>query len=251
MIGFLDLVARRRVFVLVAALASAVVFEVLLRVVIDDERPWGLILGFSLLLPLGLLLGAIFVLRAYHPARLVAWPALPAFRVPPSPAGALMAAGYTIWAARIMFSFVDDAAEEDLFWLSLVNVVLWSGLLTVLWFAALSSRFGVSLGPDGIRERQVFGSLFVPWEALVTPHPAVNTRWDRVTLFYARPELVRRRGLWFGRRGLLPAIGVSAELLARAIHEYVNRPDLRPVIGSAEELARFQAIPQIAELTRA
>jgi hypothetical protein len=47
----------------------------------------------------------------------------------------------------------------------------------------------------------------------------------------------------------LPTGSVKAELLARAIHEYANRPELRTAIGSETELARFLGIPQIIALT--
>jgi hypothetical protein len=109
-------------------------------------------------------------------------------------------------------------------------------------------RFGVRLSPEGIVGRQIPGSLFVPWEALATPCSAYAHDAHQVTLYLARPELVRRRGLRFGGPALLPAAGVDAELLARAIQEYSNRADTRSAIGSEPELDRLQAIPQITDL---
>jgi hypothetical protein len=156
-------------------------------------------------------------------------------------------AGFTFIATKWLGSLIRDlAAGEDL-WFGIVFGAVWIGVLAPHWAAALG-RFGVRLRPDGIVDRQVFGSLFVPWTALATPYPAVNYDPRQVTLFLAHPERTRRRGFRHGGRELLPAAGVNAELLARAIHEYTNRPELRAAIGSEAELTRFLAIPQLVTL---
>lgn len=132
-------------------------------------------------------------------------------------------------------------------WFSVSFAVPFAGMLAAFWWSALG-RFGVRLSPDGIVDRQVFGSLFVPWDALATPCSAYPHDAHQVTLYLAHPELGRRRGRWIGGPASLPAAGVDAELLARAIHEYSNRADLRSSIGSEAELDRIKAIPQINDL---
>jgi hypothetical protein len=245
-IDILGWVARRRVVVLTAAVVIAVVLRVLLQTT-ENDHAWRLILAVGFLLPMALVLWSAVCARSFHPARLVARPEVPAFDVPANPAVVLGVAGLTIFVAAQLTGLVWDIAEDPELWFAAGPAVLHVGLLAVFWRSALG-RFGVRLSPDGIVDRQVFGSLFVPWDALDTPYSAYAHDARQVTLYLAHPKLVRRRGLRPGGATSLPAAGVNAELLARAIHEYSNRADLRSAIGSEAELDRFQAIPQIIDL---
>ncbi|GGN62072.1 hypothetical protein GCM10010112_19880 [Actinoplanes lobatus] len=118
-------------------------------------------------------------------------------------------------------------------------------LLSVAWIAALRG-IGVRLRPDGIEDRQAFGSIFVPWEALGAPPAILDTWWGsilrgerQVNLVLTDPALVRKRGLRYGPLNSLTTIGVDPGFLAGVIGEYADRPDLRSAIGVPEELARF------------
>jgi hypothetical protein len=246
MIDFLGWVARRRAAVLTTALLTAVVLQVL-RQATGNGHSFGLNLAFTLLPVSVLVLGSALSVRVFHSAKLVARPDVPAFEVSANPSAVLGAAGYTFFVASVVGSAVRDNQTSVDFLFAAGSAVLPVGVLVALWWAALG-RFGVRLGPDGIIDRQPFGSLHVPWEALAIPRPAFPRNGQQVTLHLARPELVRRRGLRFGAQTLLPAAGLDPELLARAIHEYANRADIRSTIGSEAASAQFQAIPQIVEL---
>lgn len=246
MIGLPGWVARRRVVVLTVAVVTAVVLQVLFRT-IENDHAWQLRLAATVLLPFALLLWSVAYARSFHPARLVARPEVPAFDVPANPAVVIAAVAYTLLVAPMMTGLVRDIAAGTDLWFSVSLVVPSAGLVAAFWWWALG-RFGVRLRPDGIVDRQVFGSLFAPWDALATPQSAYPDNAQQVTLYLAHPELVRRRGLRPGSAASLPAAGVNAELLARAIQEYSNRADLRWAIGSEADLARFQAIPHIAAL---
>ncbi|MEU8241313.1 hypothetical protein AB0C07_23960 [Actinoplanes missouriensis] len=238
-IGVLEWVARRRVLVLAASLLVVAVFEVLHEAT-EIGDVWFLVLAAHAFLIISLIVYSGTVTRLYHPALLVARPDVPAVDVPPSPGPVLAAAGFTIASGKIGIGTGRDVAAGVDVAFDAPLLGLWLVLIVALWVAALW-RNGVRLRPDGILDRQIFGSLFVPWEALSTPHAAYAFDPYRISLFLAHPERTRRRGLRQGNRAMLPAAGVDAELLARAIHEYANRPELREAIGSPDELARFLA----------
>lgn len=246
MINFLEWVARRRVPVLIMTLVTAVGLQVLYQAARGDQ--WLVVeLAVGILPWFALLLCAHSAARGFHPVRLVARPEVPAFETPADPSAVLHAAGFTFLVAYQAGSWVRDREMTVERWLTSGWAVVFLGLLVILWWSALG-RFGVRLTPDGIVDRQVSGSLHVPWDAFATPYAAYPHDAGQVTLYLARPELVRKRGL--RRRGpqLLPATGVDAELLARAIHEYANHPDRRPAVGSEQDLARFMAIPELVAL---
>ncbi|WP_436535642.1 hypothetical protein [Actinoplanes sp. HUAS TT8] len=243
-IRFFGWVARRRVAVLIAALVLAVALQVLVG---NDHRlELGFVVAVLSMVVLGLL--AAVAGRIHRPAILVARPEIPAFERPANPAAVLGAAAYTSFAVYMMGSAVRDVADDTDLWFGAVLVVVLLTGLSVQWLTALG-RFGVRLTPEGILDRQPLGSLRVPWDALATPRAALPRDSQRVRLYFARPELVGKRGLRLGDPTLLPAPGIEAEFLARAIHEYANRPDLRPTVGSEAALAGFREIPQVAALT--
>ncbi|GAA0419608.1 hypothetical protein Aca07nite_12890 [Actinoplanes capillaceus] len=230
---------------LLAALLVAVAGDV---AVARTGAGLGWMLAFSglALVPL---LSAIPVIRTCRPATLVARPGVPAFDVPVSPGVVLLAAGVTLVVGRNLSGIVrDQLAYPSDAWFTAGFGLLWAAMLGAVWTRALRGA-GLRLRPDGIEEHQFFGSILVPWSALETPRSALPLGEHQIALFLADPGAVRRRGLRSRNVTTLPAIGVDAEFLARAVHEYANRPDLRPAIGSPEELARFLAIPQIARLS--
>lgn len=246
-------VVRWRVPLLTGTLLVFGGFEVW-RQIAGYHPGWPVTLVLNVVLPGFLILWSASVARGYHPAVLVARPAVPALEVAPNPVMVLAAAGYTMFGTRLLGGLARDLTEGDdaALMFSAGIVVFWGLCLSAFWLSALG-RFGVRLYPEGIVNREVFGSVFVPWEALGGPRPAFAHDAQQVTLTVADPRRIRirRRGLRFGDPARLPAAGVSAELLARAIHEYANRPELRAAIGTEAELARFQDIPQIAELSQA
>jgi hypothetical protein len=243
MIDVLGWVARWRVAVLTVALVTAVVLQVLLQTT-ENDPAWQLRLAAGILPFVALVLWSAVSARSLHPAKLVARPEVPAFDVPANPAVVLGAAGYTFLVATMVSGWVRDIASGTDLWFSVSFAVPMAAMLAAFWWSALG-RFGVRLTPDGIVDRQVFGSLFVPWDALATPCSAYPHDAHQVTLYLAHPQLVRRRGLRSGGPTSLPAAGVNAELLARTIHEYSNHADLRSAIGSAAELDRITALPQV------
>ncbi|GAA1621792.1 hypothetical protein [Actinoplanes couchii] len=245
--GVLAWVVRWRLAVLGGSLAGAVAYEVGQR--LTDYDP-GLLAGLvmQVVLPFGLVFAAAVSGRQHHPAVLVARPAVPALDVPVNPWMVLGAAGYTILGARTLGNLTRDLLDDGGVWLWAGFAGFWLLLLAGFWAAALG-RFGVRLTPEGIVDRQVLGSLFIPWGALSGPVPAFAFDAHQVTLVVEDTGRIGRRGVRAGDPAVLPATGVNAELLARAIHEYVNRPELRPAIGTEAELARFRSIPQITELT--
>jgi hypothetical protein len=62
-------------------------------------------------------------------------------------------------------------------------------LLPLQWYSVVGP-FGVFLGPDGVLDRQPFGSVFVPWQAVAAAKPTNSGIKLRVT----HPELVVRCG---------------------------------------------------------
>ncbi|WP_221328290.1 hypothetical protein [Actinoplanes sp. L3-i22] len=246
MINLLEWVSRRRLPVLILALVTAVALQVLFQATGDDHS---LLVDFAVnVLPwFALLVYSNGAARAFHPVRLVARPEVRALETAADPSAVLTAAAFTFLGAYLVGSWVPGIEARMHRGFAATLAVLLLGQLVLYWWSALG-RFGVRLTPDGIVYRQLFGSLHVPWEALATPYAAYPRDARQVNLYLARPELVRKRVFRTQRPQPLPATGVDAELLARAIHEYANHPDLRPAIGSEQELARFMAIPELVAL---
>jgi hypothetical protein len=99
---------------------------------------------------------------------------------------------------------------------------------------------GVRLTPAGITADLYAGTLLAPWDALDAAQP----RWDpelefKITLAYARPELVTARGLVLNRREILFE-GVDGAFLAAVVAHYAADPAYRPAIGTAAELDRLR-----------
>ncbi|MEU4622087.1 hypothetical protein AB0G04_19245 [Actinoplanes sp. NPDC023801] len=241
MINVLGWVSRRRVAVLATSLLAAVILQVL-RQTAGHCHSLQIALAIVVLPFIALIVCTAVAGRAFHPAKLIARPEVPAFDVPANPAAVLGAASYTFFAVFALSSTSHGLVTGVDFAFPAPIVVLIGGHVAVFWWAA-SGRYGVRLTPDGIIDRQVHGRLFVPWEALATPDPAYRRDAHRVTLRFTRPDLVRKGGFrWIGPT-VLPAAGVNAELLTRAINEYANHPEARSAIGSVAALTRLQMTP--------
>lgn len=80
-------------------------------------------------------------------------------------------------------------------------------------------------------------SVEVPWEALAPSQPArPNLRSKSLTLSYARPDLVRLRGLVWSLR----TDTVHSWFIADAIRYYLDHPEHRAAIGTPAEYDRLQ-----------
>lgn len=113
-----------------------------------------------------------------------------------------------------------------------------------LHIAAGWRGLSVQLRPEGVYQRDFAGSLTVPWEALAPGRPSrPGVRASTLALTYARPELVRRRGILVlgGRR--LRIDNVHPWFIADAIRQYVDHPQHRAAIGEPAEYQRlWQAV---------
>ncbi len=155
--------------------------------------------------------------QLYHPARLVSPPG--EFAEVASPAAVLAAAGVTVVGVSLIGDDVRDVASGRVVWWGDLGVAgLWIVIVAVQWHVALGP-FGVRLRADGVFDRQPFGTLFVPWEALADTAPAVAARRNEVVLYYRRPDEVVRRGFWVNPQVLTPT--TDAGYLADVINSRV------------------------------
>lgn len=230
-------VSRWRLPILIAGLLLAVGLGVLGES--SDAAIWGPAFGGSFGVALAWMALSLLATYRYHPAVLLARPRVPAFAPRPSPAWVFT----SLFLLQLGgFSLADNVQDvrngEELWALTVAPTGLWIALM--IFHGYLSWRgTGVELRPDGVYDRQPLGSLFVPWDALVRAYPAVAENAQHVALYYERPGLIRRRGLRPGPN--LPAVGVDAGFLARAIGEYVAHPEHRAAIGTEAELRRLSA----------
>jgi hypothetical protein len=185
---------------------------------------------------LGLLLGGLIALNAAHPATFLVRDG--AFTTPPS-ANAVLSAGVgtviPVGLAALAVSGAHRSEGIDRFQIAVV--VLLFLLLPVQWYSVLGP-FGVFLRPDGVLDRQLLGSIFVPWEAV----PAAQPTSTGVKLRVEHPELVVRRGL---RPGATIRTGADRGFTAWAINLYAARPDYRPAIGTNDGLPNTGSAPKI------
>ncbi|MFI2650651.1 hypothetical protein [Micromonospora fulviviridis] len=124
--------------------------------------------------------------------------------------------------------------------LDVVFAVSWLVLVALLLVEAWQGH-GVQLRPHGIRQSWVLGSLTVPWEALPAAQvPPRADRPSRLRMAFAKPLLVRRRGIPWSRNALRTD-NVDAGFLAAAIRHYVCHPEHRAAIGSQAEYRRLLA----------
>lgn len=173
----------------------------------------------------------------YRAPGLVARPDLPAFVVPAGPGPVFTASAFTLLGILQVGDGVHDLVRSgDLWSYDLGLTVLWLLLVAAQWVPAWR-RYGVRLEPDRLVSWQVIGSLSVPWTAFDPDQPALPGRNNELKLRFARPELVRRRGVHLPESIGLPVI--DAGRLGRAVGEYVAHPEHRAAIGTEAELRRL------------
>ncbi|MEU4220453.1 hypothetical protein [Actinoplanes sp. NPDC026623] len=230
-------VSRRRRPILIVALLFAVVLGVLGES--SDRGTWLPVFAAWAGLTVVLLTLSVVAVSRFRPAALIMRGR--AFAAWPNPARVLIASLFLIQGGFLVADGVHDiAAGEELWGFSAAMVAVCACALMVHW-RLVWGWYGVQLRADGVHDRQALGSLFIPWDAFVPGYPAVASGSQKVAFHYQHPELVRRRGL---RTGDQPATAgsVDATFLARAITEYVSRPEYRSAIGTEAELRRLTAV---------
>ncbi len=205
---------------------------------------------YALILSVGVLaMGAaglvLLAVTRRPPAALVPDPGTPAFRTVPQawPVHfAIMMAFLSTEEILLALGNADRVRSGDRA-LQGLAVMQWSAagaLLAVaaLWVATAWRGIGVQLRPSGLVDRQALGTLIVPWEALAPAYPIPGRPQARsLVLTYARPELIQRRGIVFGRCRLATQ-GVDAVFLGRVIGHYLAHPEHRSAIGTETEYGR-------------
>lgn len=189
----------------------------------------GLFLGFNAL--------SMLATSRYHPAVLLDEPDEPAIATAASPARVLSAAGFLNLAGLLGAQEVGNiVAREELWQFDVFLVVFLAAAAALLIYVAWGSS-AARLRPDGVYDRQPLGSRLIPWEAFDRGYPAVPVKTTRLALYYQRPELVRRRGVYPGTQFLTTA--TDANYLAQAIGHYVTHAEQRPAIGAPGEFQRL------------
>ncbi len=235
MTRFFAAVGRHRRVILAIGLAATVGYAVAI-VSMPALTLWAL--GVLAMLSLCLLVLEISALRVIGPLALEVRPQVPAFTAPTHPE-AVFRVLLTFLAASLAVTNVRLLVESGsrLVWLLAPSAVL--GVVAA--FFRVWRGVGIELRPDGLRDRAWAGVLIVPWDAMpVVPLPLSTDNRRTLRVRYARPELVRRRGLVVSRRRLLTE-NVDQRLVARIIRYYTTHPERRPSIGSQAEYDRLIA----------
>lgn len=173
------------------------------------------------------------------------------FRTPPHEAQTFGAVALIMMAVvSVVGTRADAGAPHHVAGTTDIVTVLYAGI----WVAAAGLvavrtmlGLGVQLRPDGLVDRDVLGSLFVPWTALAPGHPgAVPSNVRRLMLAYVRPELVRQRGILVLGRQVLHTNNVDARFLSYAIRYYTDLLDQRSAIGTQAGYERLTAAYAVA-----
>ncbi|OKI84558.1 hypothetical protein [Micromonospora sp. CB01531] len=180
-------------------------------------------------------LGAL-ALRRSRPAALLVKPEVRAFATAPSASQILIAVTLTFLTSHLLGTRYLGEVFGGLF------MVLPFLLLVAVGVQVASGWRGISieLRPEGVCQRDVTGSLMVPWEALAPGRPfqpAVGAA--TLALTYAQPDLVRRRGILPLGRRRLRIDNVHPWFIADAIRYYVDHPQHRAAIGEPSEYQRL------------
>ncbi|MFU8876359.1 hypothetical protein [Micromonospora sp. SL4-19] len=218
-------------------LTVALVLAVGLAAVRQLPPPLGLILAIApALTGLLLMLLAPLALRR-RPAAFLVKPEVRAFATEPSAVQIYMAVGLTFLASsQLLVTGSLGEVFEGLF-------ILLPFLLLVaigIQLAAGWRGYSIELRPDGVYQRDVAGSLMVPWEALAPgrpSQPAVGA--STLGLTYTQPDLVRRRGILPLGRRRLRIDNVHPWFIADTIRYYVDHPQHRAAIGEPAEYQRL------------
>ena len=227
---FAATVRHRRPILIVEVVGAVVVVAV-------DRSDWRPFLWMAGLGTLGLVLG-LLALSRYRPAVLSVRADVPAFDTPVSPAPVYFFTAYLGIAVNNLSNSIESVSEHDDVWLLDVAVAALFVAVVVACFRAAWVGIGVRLRPDGLLDRGLLGSLFVPWDGFRREYPAWPTRrGQQVRLSYQGES--RRRGLVPTGRRILNASNVDRDFLTRVIKHYVVHPEHRPAIGTAAEYDRL------------
>ncbi|MEU5528318.1 hypothetical protein ABZ744_15365 [Micromonospora chersina] len=215
-------------------LATALVLAVILAVGRQLSTWLDLILGNATFV-VGVLASALAALawRRSQPAALSVKPEIRAFATEPSASQISMAVGLMFLASLLLGT--GHLAGEGLFMVLPFLLLVAVGL----HFSGSWRGVAVELRPDGVHQRDITGSLTVPWEALAPGRPSrPAARAATLALTCAQPDLVRRRGILpLGRR--LRIDNVHPWFIADAIRYYVDHPQHRAAIGEPAEYQRL------------
>jgi hypothetical protein len=230
---------RHRRVVLAVALAAAAGYPVRRWFAPPGDRALDDLLFVGLLAALVISLVLLIVTSlAERPAVFIVQPEEPSFNTPPSFPEVATALLLTLAASRQVGSLVVSIKSHDPLLDNAVLAVIWIAGSFLLVVGAWRGM-GVHLRPEGLRWRQPTGSISVPWEALAPGYPLRPAiRAGTLALTYARPELVRRRGLVLSQR-LLRIDTVHAWFIADAIRHYVTHPECRAAMGTEAEYRRL------------
>ncbi|MEH1016090.1 hypothetical protein V6U90_23635 [Micromonospora sp. CPCC 206060] len=175
------------------------------------------------------------------------------YRIPASPGHGYLVVGQVLFASAWAGSAVNQLADRIGAWpdsLSgrlrlvdlgfgildqlpalLLGVVV--GLLVVL---VLRGRPRVVLTPEVLTVVEIFHTRIIPWEALTVGRPRRPSTPYQLVLTVARPELVTRRGLRWGRPGnvwvSVQRLAVHPWFLADVVRYHVDQPAARAGIGT-------------------
>ncbi|MFG2053417.1 hypothetical protein ACGFI9_05220 [Micromonospora sp. NPDC048930] len=222
---------RRRRLILTIALVLAVVLAVGRR---PSSRLDLILLNATFLACVLAMLLAVLASRRPRPAALLVKPEVRAFATEPSAFQICMAVGLTFFSSLFL-------GTGHLAGMGLINVLPFLLLVAVgLHLAGGWRGVAVELRPDGVCQRDFAGSLTVPWEALAPgrpARPAVNA--SALALTYARPDLVRRRGILVLGRRQLRIDNVHPWFIADTIRHYVDHRQHRAAIGEPAEYQRL------------
>lgn len=217
----------------VVAVEVALVSVFLVIEVTTDRLGWTIFpwvgIGGVLAVVLAVVAGA-----RHRPAALVARPGVPSFDVPTGPAAVYFFTGFlAIFSLNLATMIGNIVARETLWQLDLVLAALLIAALA-LWFRAAWGLTGVRLRPDGILDRGITGSLFVPWTAFTGDHPVrPNAAMGHLKIKYQGEARVR--GFVPTGHRAITAQSVDPWYLTRAIHHYIVNPDRRAAIGTEAE----------------
>lgn len=161
-------------------------------------------------------------------------PQVPAFRPRLNPALVLATLGVLFYAVVLTGELIQESETAGfLGWLAPMGMAI----AAVGLAATMLRGLGLELRPEGLRHRELAGTLTVPWDA----EPVVPVAMEKRTVMYVRygrPELVHRHGLITSRRRLYTD-NIDQPLAARVIWYYVNYPEYRSAIGTHAEYDRL------------
>ncbi|TDB71595.1 hypothetical protein [Micromonospora sp. KC723] len=170
-----------------------------------------------------------------RPAMLVVEPQHRAFRPPPSAPSVYLAAASALMLCLPAALLPSSSGAHWAWYLFACSAMTYVAVVRIsdAWRGTK-----LHLRPEGIEERSTVRSLFVPWDAV---DPArmkrPSLRGQQLTLPYAQPRLVHRRGL--GSKKRLTIDTVHPWFIADVTRHYAEHPEHRAAIGTTTEYQRL------------